>query len=292
MVFGSSTLTTADLIRQTLTYVRGSARSPINVLAQNFAASQDQMVMENPVSGIQIGQAIEVDLSVYLVAGVNTATQTLTVVPQATADDHNAGARVTMRPAYDKLRVITEMNNELSDLSANDLYRPVVVEPDVDDVVAVPDGALVVLDVWTDEPSLRFVTSRQFPESAYRIVETPTGPELRGPATTIKLSFVTFGCEFIPLPLTDDTVNVTTTTGLWGSALDILSLGAAVRLLAGTEAQRNIVTHQGDTRRANEVPSGAVSSTLRNLAALRQGRLVGEAQRLRGRFGYTKRVGA
>jgi hypothetical protein len=293
MVFGASTLTTADLIRHTLRRVRGASRSQVNLLANAFGVMDTQMVMEYPVVGAQVGQAVEVDLTVYLVTGVNTATQTLDVVPQDEAASHAAGAKVGLRPPYTKQQIIAELNAELADLSANDLYRIEIVEADVDGGIAVPDGALTVLDVWSDEPNLG-VTTRQLPESHFRITDTPTGTELRGrggPDGT-RLSFVTFGCEFNTLPDDDDTVNVVTTTGLWGQALDILPLGASMRMLMGTEAMRNIVSHQGETRRAEEVPPGAVSGALRNYAALRQGRVVAEAQRLRQRYTYTKRVGA
>jgi hypothetical protein len=193
-----------------------------------------------------------------------------------------------MRPTYDKQRIIAEMNNELADLSAHDLYRVVVVDADVDGVVAPPADVLVVLDVWSDEPRVNGGT-RQLPESAFRIVETPTGTELRG--WDVKLQFATFGCSFNTLSLIDDSVNVATTTGLWGQALDLLPLGTASRLLIGTESQRNIIAHQGETRRASEVPPGAVTTAMRSLAVSRQLRLVAEQQRLRQRFGYTKRVG-
>jgi hypothetical protein len=293
MVFGASTLTTADLIRQALAHVRGASRPQINVLGENFASSSDQMVMEHPVAGVHVGQSIEVDLSTYLVAAVSTATQTLTVVAQSVAANHDAGSRVTMRPIYDKARIVTEMNNELADLSTNDLYRVEVVAADISDDIAVPAGALTILDVWSNEPNV-LAGTRQLPEAHFRIVETPTGTELRGRGGPdgIRLSFVTFGCGFDTLPLNDETVNVVSVTGLWGQALDLLPLGAAVRMLMGTESQRNIVSHQGESRRAEEVPPGAVSGSLRNLAALRQGRLVAESQRFRQRFGHTKRVGA
>lgn len=288
MVFGTSTLTTADLIRQALAHVRGASRSQVNTLAEDYSSSQETMVMQNPVTGVQVGQAIEVGMTLYLVVGVNTATKTLTVVPQTTAVNHSSGDRVTMRPNYTKQRIVAEMNNELADLSASDLYR---IEPvaAVDGVVTPPVGALVVLDVWSDEPRIPAGT-RQLPESYFRIVATPSGTELRGP--DVRLEFVTFGCEFNSLPDDSETADVSAITGLWGAALDLLPLGAAVRVMLGTESQRNIISHQGETRRAEEVPTGGVTAGMRNLAALRQGRLVAEQQRLRQRFGYTKRVGA
>lgn len=292
MLFGTSSQTTADLIRQTLNHVQGSVRSASNRLANAFTPMATDMVMEFPVSGVQISQTIEVDLTVYQVTSVNTATQTLGVVPIDEATDHDAGATVRLRPAYTKKRIIDEFNAELNDLSTQDLYRVVTVEADaVTGHVAVPDGAVNVLDVWSSEPRLAFVETRQFPEALYRIVETPTGPELRGPATAIHLDFVIFGCSFNELPTDDDTVNVVETTGLWGQALDLLPLGVGMRMLMGTESQRNTVSGQGNTRRAEEVPPGAVTASMRSLASLRQQRLVSEQMRLRQRFGYTKRVG-
>lgn len=291
MVFGTSNLTTADLIRQTLGHVQGSVRSPANRLADAFTSMQTNMVFSSPVSGVQIGQAIEVGLTLYQVTDVDTATKTLGVVPVDEATDHDAGAVVRMRPAYTKKRIIDEFNAELSDLSTQDLYRVVTIETDNDGVTAVPAGAVTVLDVWTNEPSLAYVASRQFPEALYQIVDTPDGLELRGPATSINPDFVVFGCAFNELPLDDDTVDVVDTTGLWGQALDLLPLGVAVRLLMGTESQRNSITGQGNSRRADEVPPAAVTGSMRSLASLRQQRLVAEQGRLRQRFGYTKRVG-
>jgi hypothetical protein len=293
MVFGTSTTTTADLVRQTRSHVRGAVRSVTNVLAADFTVGQTQMVMQFPVTGVQVGQALEVGVRSYVVTAVNTATQTLGVLPLTTSLNHLTGARVVMRPQHSTLQIIDAMNAELSDLSAMDLYRVVPVAADSEGDIAVPAGALTVLDVWSDEPNLG-VATRQLPESHFRITDTPTGIELRGrggPDGT-RLSFVTFGCSFGWLPLSDDTAVVTDETGLWGEALDILPLGAAVRLLLGTEAQRNVIHTQGETRRAEEVPPGAVSGALRNLAAIKQSRLVSESQRLRQRYTYTKRVGA
>jgi 3-hydroxyisobutyrate dehydrogenase-like beta-hydroxyacid dehydrogenase len=73
--------------------------------------------------------------------------------------------------------------------------------------------------------------------------------------------------------------------GLVSTAEDLPPLGAAMRLLAGLEAQRNLIDTQGDTRRAGEVPAGSITQALRNLAAIRQQRLTAEAQRFQQRYG-------
>lgn len=287
MVFGTSNVTTADLIDETRGLLRGDLRSQANSLADNFSPMQTEMVFTFPVTGIQVGQVIEVDLNLYQVADVNTATRTLGIVPVKTAGTHASGTRVTMRPTYSKQRIITELNNELADLSTHGIYRIVTVEGDDDGVIAPPDGALTVLDIWSRESDVLGDT-RRVPEARFDLVDTPGGIELRGPG---EVDFAVFGCRLVTLSNTTDDENVADVTGIPATALDIPPYGAAMRLLASAESRRNITDTQGDTRRAEEVPPGAISGALRNLAALRQSRVVSESQRIRQRYGYTKRVG-
>jgi hypothetical protein len=69
-------------------------------------------------------------------------------------------------------------------------------------------------------------------------------------------------------------------TGLLPSAQDLPPIGAAIRLMSGREIKRNFTEGQGDTRRASEVPPGAIMQSSRNLQILRQQRIAAEAARL------------
>jgi hypothetical protein len=69
-------------------------------------------------------------------------------------------------------------------------------------------------------------------------------------------------------------------TGLLPSAYDLPPIGATIRLMAGREIKRNFTESQGDTRRASEVPAGAVAQSPRNLQILRQQRITAEAAKL------------
>lgn len=287
MVFGTSNVTTADLIDETRGLLRGDLRSQVNTLADPFTSMQTEMVLNFPVTGVQVGQVIEVDLTLYQVADVNTAEKVLGVVPVKTSSNHAAGAKATMRPTYSKQRIIVELNNELADLSTQGIYRIETVEGDDDGVIAPPTGALTVLDIWSREDDVLGET-RRIPEARFDLVDTPSGIELRGPG---QVDFAVFGCQLTTLSDATDTENVVDVTGIPATALDIPAYGAAMRLLASAEARRNVTDTQGDTRRAEEVPPGAISGALRNLAALRQSRVVAESQRIRQRYGYTKRVG-
>lgn len=285
MVFGSSSVTTADWIRETRTHVQGSSREQVNTLASSKSASATQIELQYPLTGVQVGQAIEIGWVTYLVADLDTSARTLDVLPEVEGSGAAAdtGARVTMRPTYSTRRIIDQLNNDLRDLSAQGLYRLETVEA-IDGAADVPIGGLVVLDAWSEEPGLK---SRQLPAKFYQIADTPEGTQLRGPST---LQYVTFGCMFNELPYDQD-VNIVDTTGLWATAVDIPPLGAAMSMLGGAEAQRNITTHQGDTRRAEEVPPGAISGALQTLATLRQRRIVAEGQRLTSRYGHIIDVG-
>ena len=70
------------------------------------------------------------------------------------------------------------------------------------------------------------------------------------------------------------------TTGLQASAYDLPPLGAAIRLMSGREIKRNFTETQGDSRRATEVPAGAVQQSSTGLKLLRAQRIVAECARL------------
>jgi hypothetical protein len=57
-----------------------------------------------------------------------------------------------------------------------------------------------------------------------------------------------------------------------------------MRLMAGREVKRNFTESQGDTRRAEEVPSGAVANSMLQLQRLRRDRVMAEAARLNRQY--------
>jgi hypothetical protein len=275
-----SNLQTSDLIRNTRQLLQGNARSPVNTLDGAKAAISDAMTVNYPIQGVQPGSTIEIGWVEYSVVDVQLATRTFTVVPEieGTAVDHPDGARVTLRPRYPVRRIIEALNADLMDLSTQGIYKLRVIEA-TDGEVVVPEDAIAVLDVWNTD-------AERSPAANWRISDTPTGSQLLGPQT---LGHVVFGCTFSEFSYTDD-VDVTT-TGLVSSAEDLPPMGAALRLLAGAEAQRNLIDSQGDTRRATEVPATAITGALRNLAALRQQRVIAEAARFQQRYGIKMFVG-
>lgn len=283
--FVPSDKTTSDLVRAVRSHAQGGARHGVNALENPFDNDTPELVVQFPISGLQPGMNLEIDWVEYSLLDASPSTKTLTVMPMD--DDaphvvHAAGARITLKPRYTTRRIIEELNNELDQMSGEGLYRVVSVAANSDGSLTLPDGALVVLDAWSNEEF-----QRQLPSGFYEITESATGPQLLGPNT---LSRATIGCTFNYLPPWEN-VPVADTTGMVPTSLDIPPLGAAIRLLMGTESQRNIIDHQGETRRAGEVPTGGPTQSLQNLAAMRQTRLVSEMARLAQRYGYKQHVG-
>ena len=268
-----SNLMTSDLIRTTRHHCQGNSRQPINTLANAKDDLSNDAVLSYPLTGISIGSTLEIGWVLYQVTDMNAGTKTVTILPEVvgSAVDHAAGERVTLRPRYPARRVIEELNNDLMDLTTQGIYKMRVVEP-VAGEVEVPDDAVRILQ-FRDEDD------RAYPSSQRRLSDLPAEPD------TIEWhsGYIVFGCTFSEFSYTTD-MDVSY-TGLVNTVEDLPPLGAAIRLLAGMETQRNLFDTQGDTRRPDEVPPGSMSGSMRNLAAIRQGRINGEHARYLQRYG-------
>ena len=122
------------------------------------------------------------------------------------------------------------------------------------------------------------------------VPDFPDGTALRlnrggWPGYDVRVTYIAPYAPFVNL--TDD---VTATCGISAQAMDIPPIGAAVRMVAGREVKRNFTESQPDTRRAEEVPPGAVVGSSRGLMMLRQQRVAEEAARLRAQYPYSMSI--
>jgi hypothetical protein len=94
---------------------------------------------------------------------------------------------------------------------------------------------------------------------------------------------VTYKAKFSPfVNLTDDATSV---AGLSSTMYDLPPLGAMVALVAPREIKRNQIDAAPDSRRATEVPPGAVMNSVAQVLALRQRRINAELGNLVREFG-------
>lgn len=289
----------ADLIRTTRNrYLLSGAGEMRNRLAADYTAGQVTLTFTYPLQGIQAGTKLSVGLNTFYVWAVNSSNQTATVEGGAdgTTDLHaSIGDTVTVDPAWSDSDLFAALNEELVSLSSpqNGLFQMRQTEftynaaragydlPGVTDVTSLYEVRYAEPDPFQRTPRLD--------AGEYRLERNYLTGE-NSSTYSLKLSrggwpgqpvTVLYKAPFTPLAsLTTDLA----TTGLPGSAADILPLGAAIRVAAGRELRRNDLTRQGDTRRAEEVTAGASAAATRGLMLLRQTRIMEETARLQAAY--------
>ena len=83
-----------------------------------------------------------------------------------------------------------------------------------------------------------------------------------------------------PLTLVTATTDAKSGTGLPSTAYDLPPLGAALALMTTTPIRREFLDAQGMHRRAEEVPPGAISASMRDLRMRREMRVAAESARI------------
>jgi hypothetical protein len=99
------------------------------------------------------------------------------------------------------------------------------------------------------------------------------------PSSTVR---VTYKTPFSRIGLESD--DLQSIAGFPVEAEDILVMGIQIRAVAPREIKRNFTESQGETRRAEEVPVGAVGGSITNLLRLRRDRITAEAARLNRQY--------
>ncbi len=261
-----------------------------NVLQAAYVAGSSTLQFLYDTTGISAGSTISAGLNVFYVQSVNPAAKSAVVMggeQGATDIDLPLGTRVRVKPRFTDFDILQAINDDLLDLSspANGLYRVAeVTYPYVSNTVGyeLGTGVLGVLEVRYEynTGSYRGHTPRIGP-SDFRLARDADG--------TTRLQMFSGGQPGLPVtvlvkqgftPTTALADDVEATTGLSSTMLDLPPMGAALRLLVGREVRRNFTESSVDTRKAEEVPPGAVAASYRGIQIQRERRLQAEASRL------------
>lgn len=261
-----------------------------NKLASSINASTDTVVLSYDLDGIRQGQVFEVDSELFYVWAVAAGTKTATVergFNGTTAAAHDANALVTVNPRFPRGQMLEALNDELADLSTptNGLFKVTSLNLDYNgsDTMIDLTGTSDIQDIIS--VSVRYLTDDYIPVKRFRLMRNvptddfPTGVALRMDQAVLagRLRIV-YKSPFTAL--TAESQDVTTVAGVPASCDDILALGVQIRLMSPREIKRNFTESQGDTRRGDEVPQGAVGNSIQNLLRLRRDRITAEAMRL------------
>lgn len=265
-----------------------------NKLATALNTSETSVVLTYDLKGCRAGTVFQIDSELFYVWEANTGTKTLTVQRAyggSTAASHSAAAIVTSMPRFPRHMMLDALNADLDDLSSpsNGLYR--VVSQDITyngsarqinitsatNVISLLEVKLRYLA--TDFPILRGVRLQR---------ELPTADFASGFAIVFDVLVragtlrVTTSRRFTRV--TSESDDLQTVAFLPQSCEDIVEMGVLLRMMNGREIKRNFIESQGDTRRSEEVPAGAVAASTVNVQRLRRDRILAEAARLKAQY--------
>jgi hypothetical protein len=282
--------TAATVIDKTLRQLLSGTVEARNRLTSTLDSSATSVVVDYSVEGLRAGQVCEIDSELMYIWVSDSATRTLTVqrgFNGTTAAAHTSGAIVTINPRFPRAQVLEEINNEMTDLSSpsNGLFKieTLNITYNGSDKMVNLTGATSVIDILN--VSVRYLTDDYPIARKVKIVrDLPTDDFASGFALRFDQAVMPGRLRVVyKAPYTTaatEATDINTTCGIQDSVTDIVTIGAQIRLMAPREIKRNFVESQGDTRRAEEVVSGAITNSVSNLKALRKDRIIAEAARL------------
>lgn len=264
-----------------------------NKVATGIDASTTTVTFTYPLSGLREGSVFEVGSEQMYVWTTNSSAKSAVVergFNGTTAAAHSANDIATVNPRFPRLRVLQQLNADLADLSSplNGLFQVKTV-----DIAYNGSDRMVNITGATDIQNLIDVRYRYLSDD-YPIIrdvrlltDMPTSDFASGFALAFD-SYVRSGTIRViyRAPYGQFSTESNTVADVGGSDYldDVLALGSQIRLMASREVKRNFTESQGDTRRAEEVPSGAVANSMLQLQRLRRDRVMAEAARLNRQY--------
>jgi hypothetical protein len=282
--------TTAVVIDRTLRQLLSGTVEPRNKLTTTLTSVSTSVVVDYPLEGLRSGQVCEIDSELMYIWSTDVPTKTLTVqrgFNNSTAAAHTAGAVITVNPRFPRAQVLEAVNDELSDLSSpmHGLFQVKTLNIDYNgsDAMINLTGVTSIIDLLT--VSVRYMTDDYPIARKIRLVrDMPTDDFASGFALRFDQAVFPGRLRVVykaPYTATAaEATDINSTCGVQETATDIVALGAQIRLMSPREIKRNFTESQGDTRRSEEVATGAIANSTANLIRLRRDRITAEAARL------------
>lgn len=282
--------TVGTVIDRTVRQLMSGTVEERNKLVASLTATATTATLTYDLKGIREGSVIQVDSELMYVWEVSVGAKTATVergYNGTTAATHSSGAIVTVDPKFPRAQILEAINAEMDDLSSpmNGLYQVKALQDTYngsDPMMALktPDKIIDLVSVSlrymaTDYPILRRVRLiRDLPTDDFNsgyAIRFDEGVQAGRLHVVYKSPFNN---------VTTEAQNLQNIAGIPSSCEDILMMGAQIRLVSPREIKRNFTESQGDTRRAEEVGTGSVASSINNLIRLRRDRITAEAAKL------------
>jgi len=286
--------TVATVLNRASRQMLAGAVEERNKLATSLDSSATSVVATYDLGGLRTGSVFEIESELLYVWDANPATKTLTVergYAGTTAASHTSGAILTLSPRFPRAQMLDAVNAELDDLSStmNGLFRVVTVDltyngSDRQINITSSGTVLELLDV-----RLRYLADEH---PVIHGVRLQTGLPTTDFASGNTLVFdddimagtvrVRYKAPFVRA--TSESSDLTTDCFLPTTCDDIVETGVMLRMMNAREIKRNFIESQGDTRRPDEVPPGAIRDSATSLVRLRRERIIAEAARLKAQY--------
>ena len=285
--------TAGNLVDRTVQHLLAGTVEERNKIASSLDASTTTIVCTYPLGSLREHTVFQIGSELMYVWDSNTSTKTLTVergFGGTTATTHASGAVVTVSPKFPRWMVLQALNDELADLSSpmNGLFQMKTVDLSYNgsDRMVNLAGITTMIDLY--DVRWRYLSDDYPVVRNYRLMRNmPTSDFGTGLALVLDEDVmsstirVIYKDAYTPFASEASTL---ASTGAGSELADLLVLGAQIRLIAGREIKRNFIESQGDTRRSDEVPAGAMNASVTNLLRLRRDRIQAEAARLNRQY--------
>jgi len=282
--------TAATVIDRTLRQLLSGTVEPRNKLSSSINSSVTSVTTTYPLEGLRAGQVCEIDSELMYIWATDSGTKTMTVergFNGTTAASHTADAIITVSPRFPRSQVLEAINDEMRDLSSplNGLFQVKTLDLDYNgsDVMVNLTAVTEIIDLLS--VSVRYMVDDYPVARKVRLVrDVPTDDFASGYALRFDQGVfpgrlrIVYKAPYVTASTESSDIN--STGGIQDTVTDIVAIGAQIRLMSPREMKRNFTESQGDTRRAAEVPAGAVASSITNLQRLRRDRIQAEAARL------------
>lgn len=271
-----------------------------NKLAVTVTSADTSIVMSYDLAGLRNGSVFEIDSELMYIWVAESGSKTLTVERGylgTTAVAHTVGALAILNPRFPQQQLLDALNQDIDDLSSplNGLFqvKTVNVTYDGSDRQTNLTNATSVIDLI--DVRLRYLNTDFVTIRGARLArDLPAADFASTFAITLDQSVmagtlrVRYKAPFTRAATTADDLQTVSFVPI--SMEDILEYGVMSRMLATREVKRNFIESQGDTRRSEEVPVGAMSSSVSNILRIRRDRIIAEAAKLARQYPLTIRV--
>lgn len=271
-----------------------------NKLASTINDSVTSLTTTYEIGGLRTGTVLEIDSELMYIWEVSSGTKTLVVergYMGTTAASHSSGETITLNPRFPRQTMLDMLNQDIDDLHspANGLFSVVTstFQYNGSDRQVNLSGATDVIDLidvrvkYTsdDFPFIRGVRlQRNLPTADF-----PSGYALVFDDDCVAGDLVVrYKSPFVrAASLSSDIQSVCKVPV---SMEDILEMGVIARIMGPREIKRNFTEAQGDTRRAEEVPYGAIMGSISNVLRMRRDRILAEKAKLTRQYPLMTRV--